>query len=72
MAKFYISHEEWYPVLELCENDDGSFPDTSLTEIPDELVVECRAARAAHEAVQEKLWPLFEAHRAALNPSVPA
>jgi hypothetical protein len=58
MAKYNIGADEWYPVLVVNRNTDGSYRDDVLAEIPDELIAEIELLNAAFKDVQRKLSAL--------------
>ena len=54
----FVSAEEWWWVYEINLNDDGSYDDDELTDVPDDLLAEYIDALTRFTAVQKKIAAL--------------
>lgn len=56
--KFFIDHDEWYPVYEICTNLEKNYYHDGIIEIPDEKFKEYQEIFDKFEKVQAELCEL--------------
>lgn len=64
--KFFVSHEEWFPVYTLISNSDGSFKEESLKEFTNKEVEEMKRVQEDFIRIQrmiaDRIGKKYEKH----------